>query len=107
MRRREFITLLCGISAAWPHVASAQQIQQKKRIAFLTGFSQKDSNARVYVAAFMRGLRMLGWTEDRNIQVAYGYAGSDDARLQETAKALIATSPDAILVHTNPAVSAL
>jgi hypothetical protein len=51
MRRREFIRLLCGLSVSLPHVASAQQFEQKKRVAFLTGFSRKDSNTRVFVAA--------------------------------------------------------
>ena len=58
MKRREFITLLGG-GAAWPLVASAQQLGKIYRIGYLsptTGLEARDK-------AFLQGLQELGYIE--------------------------------------------
>jgi putative tryptophan/tyrosine transport system substrate-binding protein len=56
MRRREFITLLCGAAAAWPLTARAQQPDRMRRIGVLMGFPESDSQAQSFIAAFQNGL---------------------------------------------------
>jgi putative tryptophan/tyrosine transport system substrate-binding protein len=57
MRRREFITLLCGAAAAWPLGGRAQQ--RTPVIGFLSGGTEV--LLRPLTAAFHRGLGEAGF----------------------------------------------
>jgi putative ABC transport system substrate-binding protein len=65
LRRRQFITLLGGAAAAWPLAARAQQDQRMRRISVLIQVAEGDPQARIEVAAFLRSLNELGWSEGR------------------------------------------
>ena len=41
MRRREFITLVGGMAASWPHVARGQQARMR-RVGVLMGWEESD-----------------------------------------------------------------
>jgi putative tryptophan/tyrosine transport system substrate-binding protein len=58
MRRREFIMLVCGVSAAWPVVV---------RIGFLPIGSSSNAFDRSLVEAFREGLRAVGLVENRHV----------------------------------------
>jgi putative ABC transport system substrate-binding protein len=107
MRRREFITLLCGAAAAWPLTARAQQPDRMRRIGVLMGFSESDSQAQSFIAAFRNGLQKLGWTDGRNVRIDTRWAAFDAESRQRFAKELIALQPDLILSHTTPTTAAL
>jgi putative tryptophan/tyrosine transport system substrate-binding protein len=107
MRRREFITLLCGAAAAWPLTAQAQQPDRMRRIGVLMGFPESDSQAQSFMAAFQNGLQKLGWTDGRNVRIDTRWAAFDAESKQRFAKELIALQPDLILSHTTPTTAAL
>jgi len=75
MRRRTFIAALGG-AAAWPLVVRAQQNERIRRIGVLQPFA-KDSPDSARVAAFLRELQRLGWTDGRNLQIEYRWETSD------------------------------
>jgi len=60
MRRREFISLLCG-AAAWPLAARAQQSSRVIRLGFL-----KPAGDAQY-QAFRKQLEELGFREGQNV----------------------------------------
>ncbi len=69
MRRREFITLVGGAAATWPLAARAQQADRVRRIGVLTGADRDNSEIKARMAAFLRELQRLGWTEGRNVRI--------------------------------------
>jgi hypothetical protein len=68
MRRRDFIAGLGA--AAWPLAARAQQPDKLRRVGVLMGFSEQDSEARRWVAAFEGKLAELGWKEGIDLRTA-------------------------------------
>jgi putative ABC transport system substrate-binding protein len=69
MRRREFITLIGGTTAAWPLAAGAQQQPAKvARLGYLAAASNPD-----LVEALRGGLRDLGYVQGQNLAIEYRY----------------------------------
>jgi putative ABC transport system substrate-binding protein len=81
MRRREFITILGGATAAWPIAAPAQQ-RAWPVIGYLGGISPAQSSQTT--AAFLQRLRELGWTEGRNVTIEYRW--SEEGRTERAAE---------------------
>jgi putative tryptophan/tyrosine transport system substrate-binding protein len=100
MRRRDFITLLCGAAAAWPLAARGQQAGATRRIGALIAFAKDDPDTEERLAAFRQGLAKRGWVEGRNIHIDYRFAAGRGDQFPVLAKELVAMQPDVILGHT-------
>ena len=107
MRRREFITLLGGATVACPLAAHAQQTERMRRIGALIAFAESDPLYQADVSAFRDGLQKLGWTEGRNIQIDYRWAGPEPEVIQRYAKELIARQPELILSSSTTTTAAV
>jgi putative ABC transport system substrate-binding protein len=107
IKRREFITLLCGTAVAWPLAARAQQIDRMRRIGALIAFAKDDSETEERLAGFRQGLAKRGWVEGRNIHMDYRFAAGRGDQFPVLAKELVAMQPDVILAHTPGATIAL
>src|SRR5512132_2402165 len=101
MRRREFIGLLGGAAAAWPLATGAKQAERMRRIGVLMGYPEGDPQAQANVTALRQGLQNLGWTEGRNVQIDYRWAGGDPDKARTFARELISLMPDVIVPSTN------
>jgi putative tryptophan/tyrosine transport system substrate-binding protein len=105
MRRRAFITLIGGAAAAWPLAARARQPAKLPTIGYLGATAPSAESQRV--AAFVRGLRELGWIDGRNVAVEYRYAEGRNERFVETAAELVRLKVDVIVTSGTLPVVAL
>jgi ABC-type uncharacterized transport system substrate-binding protein len=99
VRRRGFITLLGGASAAWPFAAHAQQPSKLPIIGFLGANPSVESQR---VAAFVRRLRELGWIDGRNLAIEYRWAEGRNERSAEIAAELVRLKVDVIVTVATP-----
>jgi ABC-type uncharacterized transport system substrate-binding protein len=106
VKRREFITLLGGVAAAWPLAARAQQSERMRRIGVLMGGAD-DREGQARVTALKQGLQELGWTAGGNIQIETRFGGADAGRIRAHAAELVAVTPDVIVGQTTPVIRAL
>lgn len=106
MRRRDFITLIGGVAAAWPVVARGQPESGMRRIGWLVGLGESDPEARRRVAAFLQQLDRLGWTIGRNVQIDYRWLSDSIGRNEAYVAELAALKPDVLVASSTPAVKA-
>jgi putative tryptophan/tyrosine transport system substrate-binding protein len=107
MRRREFITLLGGATAAWPLAALAQQPDRVRRVAVLMGYSEADLEAKELLWEFKEGLSELGWIEGRNLLMVVRWAPGRTDLMRTFAKELVGLQPDVILADSTPVTAAV
>ncbi len=107
MRRRDFIVLAGVTAAGWSFAARAQQPERMRRLGILMAITENDPEGQQRVAAFVQGLRELGWTEGANIHIDYRWAGADVGRIRSAAAELIDLKPDAIVAQTALTVAPL
>jgi putative ABC transport system substrate-binding protein len=107
VRRREFITLLGGAAAAWPHVVRAQQSDRVRRIGVLLPGTADDPAFQARLGAFLQALALLDWTIGRNVRIDTRWATTNAANIRRHAAELAALAPDVILAHGGSTVGPL
>ena len=103
MRRRDFITLLGGATAAWPLAAHAQQPAMPV-IGFIVAGTPLSHGQ--WVAAFVQRLRELGWIEGRTIAIEYRWGEGRNERFAEIADEFARRKVDVIVTSATAAVVA-
>ena len=66
------------------------------RIGMLESLKADDKEAQARISAFAQGLKELGWTDGRNVQIDVRF-GPDNATLRKHAAEMVALAPDVIL----------
>ena len=109
MRRREFITMLGGMASATyrPSSVLAQQSSATRRIGVLMSGKAEDKEAKEALAAFIRGLQQLGWTDGRNLRIDIRRGAGDSDIIRRHAADLAALAPDLIVTYGSSAVGQL
>jgi putative tryptophan/tyrosine transport system substrate-binding protein len=95
--RRQFIRLLAGAAAAWPLAAEAQQPGAMRRVGVLLPATADDAHYQTWFGAFLQGLKPLGWTIGRNVQIDTHWATANADAVRRHAVELVALAPDVIL----------
>jgi putative ABC transport system substrate-binding protein len=96
MRRREFITLVGAAATTRSLLVRAQSAERLRRIGILMGVAVDDRENEVRIAALLQGLRQLGWTDGRNVQIEYRWAGGSARDLHKYAVELAELAPEVI-----------
>jgi ABC-type uncharacterized transport system substrate-binding protein len=111
MNRRDLILALgsaAGLLSSRPLAAVAQKSGAMKRIGVLSGGEIPGNPlSDPLTVAFVERLKQLGWTDGRNVQIDFRWAGGDAAKFAILAKELIDLKPDVVLARSNSAVTAL
>ncbi len=105
MKRRDFITFLGGVAAAWPLAVRAQQPERARHIGMLNTLESDDPEAQARVAVFEQALEQLGWVVGRNLKIEIRQIGGDVGRLHSYVAELVALVPDVIVTIGGAAIT--
>jgi putative ABC transport system substrate-binding protein len=104
VKRRQFVTLLCGAAMAWPLAARAQQARLP-----LVGVLRPNPKdiAENFAQPFRRYMKAIGWEEGRNIRFLFVWAEGRSDRAPALAGELVAQNVDLIIPFGDPAIRAV
>jgi putative tryptophan/tyrosine transport system substrate-binding protein len=97
MRRRAFLTLLCGVAAATPGTVCAQAQGKFPKLGFLG--AQTASAESEWTAAFANRLAELGWIDGRTIAIDYHWGNGSFENSAEVFAEFVHQKVDVIVTH--------
>jgi putative ABC transport system substrate-binding protein len=97
--------MLGAMTASVPLAARAQE--RVRRVGVLMQAAAKEPEAQARLAAFLQGLRELGWEPDRTIRIDVKWSVDNAARLRQDGAALVGLNPEVILAGIGATVPAL
>ena len=103
LKRRDFITVLGGVAAAWPLAAHAQQATMSV-IGFIDPTSPDTAPHRL--VGFRQGLKETGYVEGENVAIVYRFAENQVERLPEQAADLVRRQVAVIVTFANGSLAA-
>jgi len=104
MRRRDFIKVIAGSAAAWPLAARTQQSGKVWRIGFLAGGARPANMEGSVYSGFLRGMRELGYAENRDFLVEWRFAEGRYELFPALAEELVRSNVDVIVVGATAAI---
>jgi putative ABC transport system substrate-binding protein len=103
IKRREFIALISGAAVTWPLAARAKG-ERVPRIGVLGGaFASSEKR----YAAFLGGLKQLGWTDGTNMHIDVRWIASNPTDTRRNVAELVTLAPDVLVAIGSYAVQAL
>jgi ABC-type uncharacterized transport system substrate-binding protein len=104
IRRREFITLIGGATAAWPVLANAQQTA----LPLIGALHAASRDGTMHLmAAYREGLKAEGFEEGRNVAIEYRWADGVFDRMPAMMADLVRLQPRVIAAFGSAAYAAL
>lgn len=88
-------------------MAAGQPLTKPRTIGVLMAYAASDTEAGNRVAAFVRELQRLGWTDGQNLRIEYRWAGGETERISAHSTDLVKMQPDVIFAATTPVVRSL
>jgi len=102
LNRRAFLGAVTGTLLAPPLAAEAQQAATMTRVGFFYFGSRQSSLASGRYAAFLEGMRELGYVEGKNLSVEARFGDSKPERLPGLAADLVRLKVDVIVATGSP-----
>lgn len=101
MRRRDFVTLVGGVAAAWPLAARAQQARKVPVVGFLNpGFRSG------VLTTLIEGLRDIGYVDGETIKIEPRWAMGRPETLPGLAQELVRLKVDVLIAVARPSIEA-
>ena len=107
MRRRDFVTLLGGASAAWPIAARAQRASQMRRVGVLMNTDPSNQASQRFLAALSDAFRERGWSNDQNLRIEIRWSGGDVKLMRRHAEELVGINSEVMVCVSTANLDAL
>jgi putative tryptophan/tyrosine transport system substrate-binding protein len=105
MRRREFITLIGGVAAAWPLAARGQPTKRLSKIGVLWHAGSAEEEA-IYLGELLQGLNGLGYVDGKTIALENRFPNEQPERFVSLAAELATLRVDVLVAVTQQAARA-